>query len=68
MIYIMGGAVESSGNLIEVDQTIKNTTAEWNIYVDPKAADNVFRSGVPITMVGLDVTNQVPVTPAFIKS
>lgn len=65
MIYIMGGAVESTGNLIEVDQTIKNTTAEWNIYVDPKAADNVFRSGVPITMVGLDVTNQVPVTPAF---
>lgn len=65
MIYIMGGAVESTGNLVEVDQTIKNTTAEWNIYVDPKAADHVFRSGVPITMVGLDVTNQVPVTQAF---
>ncbi|WP_238584429.1 nucleoside hydrolase [Legionella gratiana] len=65
MIYIMGGAVESTGNLVEVDQTIKNTTAEWNIYVDPEAADKVFRSGVPITLVGLDVTNQVPVTQAF---
>ncbi|STY30099.1 inosine-uridine preferring nucleoside hydrolase [Legionella wadsworthii] len=65
MIYLMGGAVNTAGNLVEVDNTIKNTTAEWNIYVDPHAADKVFRSGIPITMVGLDVTNQVPVTKEF---
>ena len=65
MIYMMGGAVDISGNIVEVDPSIKNTTAEWNIYVDPDAADRVFRSGVPITMVGLDVTNQVPVTQDF---
>ncbi|CAM3040494.1 inosine-uridine preferring nucleoside hydrolase [Legionella steigerwaltii] len=65
MIYIMGGAVDSPGNLVDVDRSIKNTTAEWNIYIDPYAADKVFRSGIPITMVGLDVTNQVPVTKAF---
>ena len=37
-----------------------NTTvsAEFNIYADPEAADVVFRSGVPITMIGLDVTHQ----------
>ncbi len=37
-----------------------NTTvsAEFNIYADPEAADVVFRSGVPITMMGLDVTHQ----------
>ena len=37
-----------------------NTTvsAEFNIYADPEAADIVFRSGVPITMMGLDVTHQ----------
>jgi ribosylpyrimidine nucleosidase len=37
-----------------------NTTvsAEFNIYADPEAADIVFRSGVPITMIGLDVTHQ----------
>ena len=37
-----------------------NTTAsaEFNIFADPEAADVVFRSGVPITMIGLDVTHQ----------
>ena len=37
-----------------------NTTAsaEFNIVADPEAADVVFRSGVPITMIGLDVTHQ----------
>ena len=37
-----------------------NTTvsAEFNVYADPEAADIVFRSGVPITMMGLDVTHQ----------
>ena len=37
-----------------------NTTvsAEFNIYADPEAADVVFRSGLPITMMGLDVTHQ----------
>ena len=33
-------------------------TAEFNIYVDPEAAAVVFRSGVPITMCGLDVTHK----------
>jgi inosine-uridine nucleoside N-ribohydrolase len=37
-----------------------NTTvsAEFNIYADPEAADVVFRAGIPITMIGLDVTHQ----------
>ena len=37
-----------------------NTTpaAEFNIYVDPEAAREVFESGLPITMSGLDVTHQ----------
>ncbi len=48
-IVLMGGAVFDS-----------NTTpaAEFNIYVDPEAAKIVFESGVPITMVGLDVTDK----------
>ncbi len=42
-----------------------NTTpaAEFNIYVDPEAAREVFESGLPITMVGLDVTHQAGVGP-----
>ncbi|HJD24697.1 MAG TPA: nucleoside hydrolase [Firmicutes bacterium] len=35
---------------------------EWNIQCDPEAASIVFRSGAPITMVGLDVTNRCTFT------
>lgn len=46
-LYFMGGAVWG-GNV--------TTTAEFNIWADPEAARVVFRSGIPMTMVGLDVT------------
>ena len=46
-IYFMGGAVWG-GNC--------STTAEFNIWEDPEAAHVVFTSGIPLTMVGLDVT------------
>lgn len=49
-VVIMGGAVTVHGNL--------TPSAEANIYADPEAAEYVFRSGIPITLVGLDVTMQ----------
>ena len=52
-IVLMGGAIEL-GNV--------TPAAEFNVYVDPHAADIVFRSGIPIVMFGLDVTHQVLVT------
>ncbi len=48
-ITIMGGSL-SGGNV--------SPAAEFNIYVDPEAAQIVFQSGVPLTMVGLDVTRR----------
>ena len=41
-----------------------NTTpaAEFNIYVDPEAADIVLRSGLPVTMIGLNLTHQALAT------
>jgi pyrimidine-specific ribonucleoside hydrolase len=48
-ICLMGGAMRE-GNW--------TPAAEFNIWVDPEAARIVFRSGLPITMVGLDVTHQ----------
>lgn len=56
MIYIMGGAVHVPGNVNT------NNAAEWNIYVDPVAADIVFRSGIPITLIPLDATMQAQKT------
>ena len=53
-IYLMGGGIQF-GNW--------TPAAEFNILVDPEAADIVFRSGVPITMAGLDVTERALVFP-----
>ena len=49
-IILMGGAYFEVGNI--------TPAAEFNIYVDPHAAQIVFASGVPITMMPLDVTHK----------
>ena len=53
-IVLMGGAI-GEGNI--------TPAAEFNIYVDPHAAQIVFEAGVPLVMHGLDVTHQALVTP-----
>ena len=50
-LVIMGGAMREGGNY--------SPSAEFNILVDPHAADIVFRCGRPIVSMGLDVTHQV---------
>lgn len=52
-IVMMGGAI-NLGNI--------TPAAEFNVYVDPEAADLVFRSGLDITMIGLDVTHRARLT------
>lgn len=61
-IYIMGGALDVPGNIQGLDRNSNNTTAEWNFYCDPLAAQKVFESGVPVYLVPLDATNQVPIS------
>lgn len=58
-ISLMGGGI-SHGNCTEL--------AEFNIYVDPEAAQIVFLSGVPVIMSGLDVTEKAAVTLPEINS
>ncbi len=67
-IYIMGGALEVDGNVGNSGVGIENKYAEWNIYIDPAAANIVLRSGVPIILVPLDATQDVPVTRNFHKA
>ena len=50
-IVIMGGAMREGGN--------RTPSAEFNIMVDPHAADIVLNCGRPITLLGLDVTHKV---------
>ena len=59
-IVLMGGGCFEGGNI--------TPAAEFNIYVDPHAAEVVFKSGVPIVMMPLDVTHQVLTTPARIAA
>jgi pyrimidine-specific ribonucleoside hydrolase len=66
MITVMGGAVEVAGN-VGSSSNIENEVAEWNIYVDPRAAAEVFGSGAPITLVPLDATNSAPLTMEFYR-
>ena len=53
-IVLMGGGFFEGGNT--------TPAAEFNIYVDPHAADVVFRSGVPIVVMPLDVTHKALTT------
>lgn len=65
-LVIMGGAVHVAGNIDSIIRT-NNLTAEWNIYIDPYATRLVLESGLPITLVPLDVTNSVPVATSFFE-
>jgi inosine-uridine nucleoside N-ribohydrolase len=64
-LYVMGGAVDVEGNVGVSGVGIENRFAEWNVYVDPVAANLLLSSGIPVTLVPLDATNHAPVTTAF---
>lgn len=50
-VVVMGGAIAVAGNVSAV--------AEFNVFVDPEAADAVLAAELPLTLVPLDVTNEV---------
>lgn len=59
-IVLMGGAYFELGNVTPV--------AEFNIYVDPQAADIVFKSGISIVVMPLDVTHKALTSPQRIAA
>ena len=63
-VYIMGGSISGSGNIKSDWPSIDNSVAEWNIWVDPVAAKEVFASGIPLHLIPLDATKQVMWTPS----
>jgi purine nucleosidase len=67
-VTVMGGAVAVPGNLISFnDSSGLNHFAEWNVFFDPQAADEVFNSSaLAVTLVPLDVTQSVKITPCIV--
>lgn len=67
-LYVMGGAVFSKGNVYTAPW---NDRGEFNIFLDPDAAGWAFRnlsqSGIPVFLVPLDATNNVPITTALLN-
>ncbi|MDB5767938.1 MAG: Inosine-uridine preferring nucleoside hydrolase [Collimonas fungivorans] len=54
-IVMMGGAHFNGGNI--------TPAAEFNVFADPHASDVVFKSGLPITVIPLDVTHKMLTSP-----
>ena len=74
MIYKGGGAIGAIENGVLTNKNIpgnlnipglfttNNTTAAWNIYANAQAASKLFTSGLPITQVPVNLSNQVAIT------
>lgn len=72
-VYAMAGAVNVPGNVATSNDDTwgyytGNTTAEWNVFIDAKAAQIVLQAGLPVVLVPLDATNNVPVTADYVES
>ena len=59
-IVLMGGGFFEGGNV--------TPAAEFNIYVDPHAADVVFRAGIPLVVMPLDVTHKALTTAKRVEA
>jgi inosine-uridine nucleoside N-ribohydrolase len=67
-VHIMGGSIHVPGNIKSDWPAIDNSVAEWNIWVDPVAADEVFASGLTLHLSPLDATNQVVWTQQDVRT
>lgn len=76
-IVIMGGAVEVDGNVAALNNSnpkydqgtvySTNTYAEWNIFLDPEAAQITFNSGIPIKLVPLDACDYAILDESYLE-
>jgi len=63
-MIIMGGAINVAGN---VEEEGHDGSAEWNLFADPAAFKAVLDTKIPLKLITLDLTNQLPVTKEFLQ-
>lgn len=61
----MGGAVDVGGNVRTYNH---DGSAEWNVFWDPLSAQRLLTYQLPLTLIPLDVTNEVPVSRSFLQT
>jgi purine nucleosidase len=66
-IVWMGGALNVPGNVEKSIEAGQDGSAEWNAYWDAISVDRIWKTQIPIIMCPLDLTNNVPVTPAIVQ-
>lgn len=63
-MIIMGGAINVPGN---VEEEGHDGSAEWNLYADPFSFKAILDTKIPLKLITLDLTNQLPVTKEFLQ-
>ena len=64
--FVTPGAEGNIQPTLQPNPYYTNKVAEWNIFVDVRGAQEIFASGIPITLVALNATSQVPITQEFV--
>lgn len=65
--YVTPGAAGNIQPTLQPMPYYTNKVAEWNVFVDPLGVQEIFAGGVPITLVALNATSQVPLTLEFVE-
>lgn len=63
--FVSPGAEGNIQPTLQPNPYYTNKVAEWNIFVDVRGAQEIFASGIPITLVALNATSQVPISCQF---
>ncbi len=66
-IYSMAGALNMTGNIHDLIPNHVAMQSEWNVFIDPFAANYVVESGIPMTLVPLNVTKYAPINMDFLN-
>lgn len=64
--FVSPGAEGNIQPTMQPNPYYTNKVAEWNIFVDVRGAEEIFAGGIPITLVALNATSQVPITKDFV--